>query len=115
MKESILRYRISDNEPQQVAELINRTLVGLTHKMLSSTSMARKFPTDALSTRSYLMNGFSSTLIKCQTLQKVWLGNIVDYFVLVVYVFVYIRVSDVMLDERVRVRKYMFIGYVQGE
>ena len=63
MKEDIVRHRTSASEPQHVAELMSKTLLETTHKMLSSADMAKKFLADALSMVSYLKNKSPFTII----------------------------------------------------
>lgn len=71
MKEVIVRHHINASETQHVTELISRTLIETTHKVLSSVDITRRFITDAPSMTSYLTNRSRSNVIGCRTLEEV--------------------------------------------
>ena len=110
MKEGKVRHRTNVNKPQQVAELMSKTLLNMTHKMLSSASIARRFLADALNMTSYLKNRSPSTVIGCRTPEEEWSSNVVDYSILKIFGCpCYVRISNDKLDGKTR--KCMFLGY----
>lgn len=54
------------------------------HKMLSSANMARRLLLDVRSTMSNLVNIFPSIAIGYRSSKEMWLGNVVDYFLLII-------------------------------
>lgn len=109
-KEGTTRHCTCANEPQQVAQLMSRTLLEMIYKMLYNAGIAKIFLEKTLNTMSYLMNGSPSIVVGCQTLKKVWSGEVTDYFVFRIFnCSCYVRVSDDKLNKREK--KHILLSY----